>query len=209
MLIILYCYDDALVKDLESSFNLDNVENPVVKVIAPNQVIGLAAQIQEDAIKFPIIAIVRSSNISIDSSRWNFTRAHKGVQSVLDPETNELYYERAIPITLSYSLTILTTNTADMDELVKELLFKYTSMYFLTITLPYECKRNIRFGIVIDRDGNIDRTSGAVEYLESGQLYQTILPLNCEGCVLVSYTPAKVRLAQHEIEAELKSLSSE
>lgn len=198
---MIYLYDNAIVDDLMLSFNPNHVENTVVKVVAPEQIIGLAAQIQNDEIGFPIVALTRNEDTSIDTSRMNFTRANRGVQAFMDTETNEMYYERAIPISLSYDLTLLTTNTADKDELLKEILFKYTSMYFLTIQLPYYCKRKIRFGIKVDTDSEIQHSSGIVEYIESGQLYQTIVPLKCDGCVMVNYTPTKLRRVSYEIEA--------
>lgn len=198
---ILYLYDNAIVEDLKESFNPEHVPNPVVKVVSPEQVIGIAAQIQNDEISFPIVALTRDENTPIDKNRMNFTRAHKGVFSVLDKKTNQLYYEKAIPIQLSYKLTVLTTNTADMDELIKELLFKYMSMYFLTIQLPYECDRKVRFGISVVSDENIERSSGNLEYIETGKLYQSIIPLTCEGCVLVSYTPAHLKRSVYEIDA--------
>lgn len=199
MITILYLYDRAIVKDLKESFNPENVENPVVKVIDPEGVIGLAAQIQNDEIKFPIVALQREDNTSIDESRWNFTRAHKGVVSCFDDKTNELYYEKAVPIKLRYQLSILTTNTADMDEILREILMKYISMYFLKIKLPYECERYVRFGIIVDYD-NIERDSGSFDYIEGGKLYQTTLPLICEGCVLVTYTPVKLKRSSYEIQ---------
>ena len=201
---MLYCYDNAIVDDLIQSFNPNSVQNSVVKVISPDKILGLAAQIQGDKISFPIVALNRDESTSIDLDRMNFTRMHFGIQSVLDTETNELYYEKSIPIKLSYDLTVLTTNTADRDELLKELLFKYGNMYFLTIQLPYYCKRKIRFGITLNTESEIRHSSGNFEYLENGQLYQTIIPLRCEGCVLVSYTPAKLKRTVYEIESDLK-----
>lgn len=199
---MLYLYDNAIASDLMKSFNPDNVANPVVRVVDPEGIIDLAAQIQEDKIEFPIVAINRLPDIQIDQQRYNFTKAHKGIQSVIDSKTNELYYEKSIPIILKYDLTLLTTNGTDMDELVREILFKYTSMFFLTITLPYECNRKVRFGIAVDPDTNIEKKSGRVDYMKSGQIHQTIIHLRCEGCVLVSYTAAKLRRLDHVIELE-------
>lgn len=197
---MLYLYDEAIVKDLERSFNPDAVDNPLVKVVDPEAAVSLAAMLQDDDIRFPLVAITRDADTPIDTDRLNFTRAHKGVVSVLDPDTNELYYEKSIPIKLSYKLTVLTTNTADMDELVRELLFKYVSMYFLTITLPYECKRKVRFGMSIDIESNIERKSGTFDYIETGKLHETTIPIKCDGCVLVHYTAAKLVRTVYEIE---------
>ena len=147
---MVYLYDNCIVDDLIRSFNPNSVDNPVVKVIGPEAAIGLAAQIKNDEISLPVVLVDRDPGVSIDTNRTNFTRSHLGVQSILDAETNELYYERAIPIQLEYKLTILTSNTADMDEIVKELLFKYTSMYFFAITsalkrTQFFCPLSIRF----------------------------------------------------------------
>lgn len=196
---MLYKYDNAIVDDLKRSFNPENVPNPVVSVISPDQIIGLAAQLQNDSIKLPIIALTRNQE-QIDSSRTNFTAMHRGVSTVIDNETNELYHEKVIPITLSYNLTIITSNTADMDEMIRELMFKYINMYFLTIKLPYESDRKIRFGVSLSKDSEIDRTSGVSEYRSEGKLYQSILTLNCEGAVLVSYTPVKLKRLEYEID---------
>lgn len=186
---MIYLYDNAIVEDLAESFDSDSQENPVVRVIGPDQIIGIAAQIQNDEISFPLVAISRDTPIEIDQSRMNYTRAHKGVPVTIDNDTNQIFYERAIPINLSYKMTVLTTNQADMDEMLRELWFKYLSMYYLTIKLPYEGQRYVRFGVAIDQRSSIEQSSGAVEYIESGQLYQAIIPLYCEGCVEVTYTP--------------------
>ena len=53
---MLYCYDNAIVDDLIQSFNPNSVQNSVVKVISPDKILGLAAQIQGDKISFPIVA---------------------------------------------------------------------------------------------------------------------------------------------------------
>ena len=195
---MLYLYDNAICDDLTKSFNpVADGQQPIVKVVSPEAIIGLAAQIQEDKIGFPLIAVTRNP-YQIDSNRLNFTRSHFGIASVIDKETNMLYYEKALPITLSYNLTILTTNQADMDELIRELLFKYVNMYFLTIQLPYESDRKVRFGITINGDTEIERSSGNLEYIENGTLYQSIITLQCDGCCLVTYTPA--HLMRYELD---------
>lgn len=181
---MIYLYDQAICDDLNRSLGSNSV-----RIVDPEGAIDIVAQIQNDNIKFPVIVVTRDGNYSIDSSRLNYTLAHTGVPASIDTETNKVYNERSLPINLNYNLTVLATNTADMDELMKELMFKYIHQFFLTIKLPYESDRKLRFGICINSDTQIEQSSGSVEYLQSGTLYQSILPLKCDGCVLLSYTP--------------------
>ena len=200
---MLYLYDKAICDDLQRSFNSEVAGNPVVRAIEPEGLLQLAAQIQNDEITFPCISVVRSKTYEIDTNRSNFTWMHRGVAKVVDLNTNNLYYERAIPITLSYTLNILTTNTADRDELVRELIFKYVSMYFLTIQLPYEADRKMRFGVIIDAE-NIENNSGSLEGMTSGTLYETLIPLKVEGAVLLNYTPVKLKRAEYSVDPNAK-----
>lgn len=199
---MLYLYDEAISEDLEYSFNPNHVDNPQVKVISPEGAINVVAQAQSDQLSFPVVILTREPDTPIDYERTNFARLHRGVACVFDKVTNEYYNEKVIPVDLRYKLTVLTTNTVDMDEIVKELLFKYTQMYFSTIKLPYESKRKVRFGIVLDPNSSIQRDSGTAEYLSAGTLYQTIIPLKVEGAVLVHYTPVKLKRMEFEVENE-------
>lgn len=185
---MIYLYDQAIADDLTSCINSDTANN-TVKVIGSEGILPIVAQIQEDKIKFPLICLYRHEDTPVDTTRTNFTAMKRGVASVVDPETHMIYMEKVMPIILEYDLTILATNTVDIDEIVKELLFHYSSMYFLTIkNLPYESNRSLRFGVRVDPT-SIKRTSGAVEYVQGGTLYQTQMVLSCDGAVLLSYTP--------------------
>ena len=181
---MIYLYDEVLCEDLNHSLGTDTV-----RVIDPEGAVDIIAQIKEDNIKFPVVVMTRDPDYKIDTSRLNFTMAHFGIPASIDLETNKIYNEMVLPIDLSYNLTVLATNTADRDELIKELMFKYLHMFFLTIKLPYESSRKIRFGVSIDPDGTISQSSGTVDYIKAGKLYQGIIPLKCQGCVLLSYVP--------------------
>lgn len=185
---MLYLYDNALAKNLSESIDCSSEANSIVKVIEPEGVTDLMAQIQEDRVSFPLICLFRNEDNPIDTARTNFTQMKRGIPVSFDNNKNNMYYEKAIPIELGYTLTILTTNTADMDEIVKELMFKYMSEYFISIDLPYEADRKIRFGVQID-ENSITKKSGSLQYLKEGSLYQTQIGLKCDGAVLLSYTP--------------------
>ena len=199
---MIWVYDDAIVDDLRESFDDSVTSNPVIRVVDSNTIVSLAAQLQNDTIKFPIVALTRDPTYSVDKELYNFTRAHFGVPAFFENQTNNVYNEKAIPISLNYKLTVVTTNTIDMDEIVRELLHKYTIMYFLTCKVPYEGGRRIRFGVRADVD-SIETSSGSSEYLSVGSLYQTIIPLKTEGCVLISYTPQHLRRVSEDTEIKL------
>lgn len=197
---MLYLYDNAIVKDIYKSFNSDTMQNPVVSVVPPDDIISIAAQVQEDKLHFPMVAVARETNIPVDQSLANFTRLHSGVPTAFDEENNIIYHEKSIPIKLSYNLVCMGTRTADVDELLKELMFKYASQYFLTLKIPYESKRHIRFGIRIDPDSEIEWYSTSSNYLQEGKLHSAGIKLNVDGAVLLSYTPIKLRRVGHELE---------
>lgn len=185
---MLWIYDEAIVNDLAGCIDPESKANSTVRAMGEEGMMGVFAQLQEDRITFPAIFLERNSETPLDPARYNYTQMHKGIPCVLDSEKNDIYLERAVPVQLKYNLHALTTNTTDMDEIIRELLFRYSAMYYLTVQVPYESKRNIRFGISINPDTPIRRNSSVSEYVSSGKLYESILELECQGAVLLSYT---------------------
>lgn len=192
---MLWVYDEAIVEDLRSCIDPSGGLNNTVKIMGEDAITGILAQLEDDKIKFPAIFLERQSETPLDNRRYNFTRLHRGVPTTIDTETNTLYFERSAPIQLKYNIHVLTTNIVDMDELIKELLFRYSSMYFITAEVPYESKRKIRFGISINPDMDITKKSGNSQYVESGRLYESIIELECQGAVMLSYTPRHMQRA--------------
>ncbi len=186
---MLWIYDEAIIEDLKSCINPTGGLNNTVKMMGDKGAMGVLAQAQEDKIKFPAIFLERSGDTPLDRNRYHFSRTYKGVPTTFDPETNTLYIEKMVPIELKYYLHVLATNTTDVDEITREIIFRYNSLYYLTTEVPYESKRKIRFGIVINQDNSIRRESGTSNYLESGVLYESIMEINCQGAVMLSYTP--------------------
>jgi len=184
---VIYLYDEVIVNDLKKSLTAEANQN--VFLTNEENYLGILAQIQEDTITYPLILLHREDDMPIKQDQMNFTRYQFGVPCVFDNKTNNVYYERALPVDISYTLRILSTNVADSDELARELFYKYISMYFLTIKLPYESERKIRFGISVDMDYGIKKESGSFDYIAEGKLYQSTIRLKTEGCVSLTYTP--------------------
>lgn len=190
---MLYLYDEAIHNNL--NFILSDASGASsVGIFSGDSVESVAAMISNDEISFPIICIVRDPGSgSLDSSRTNFSWMHRGVATVIDRETNELYYERRIPVKLSYTLCVYAANQADIDEIIRELIFHYINMYFLYIKLPYEDSKDIAFGVRIPNDMELDSKSGSSQYYESGIVYETDIKLEIDGAFLVNYTPVKLK----------------
>lgn len=184
---MLYIFDQAVIDDLKKSLTAEMNQN-VVLTDAENYP-GILAQIQNDTITYPLILLHRDDDTPIIKEQMNFTRYTFGVPCVFDNDRNNIYYERALPVDVQYTLRILSTNVADTDELSRELFYKYLSMYFLTVQLPYESDRKIRFGISVDVDYGIKKESGSFDYIKSGALYQSTIHLKTQGCVSLTYTP--------------------
>jgi len=199
---MLYLYDNAIAQDLQNAIDPSGQMNSNVKVMDADGIMGLLAQLQDDKITFPFICLVRDGDVTIDSSLSNFTRTHIGHAEVIDPATNNIYLEKSIPVELKYGLHIFATNTVDMDEIVREITFRYMSMYFLTIDKPYEGQTKLRFGVAIPPGTEFRRESGSGDYIKDGKLYETIIPLTCQGCVMLNYTPRHMTRLTTEIQAK-------
>ena len=197
---MLWMYDSAIVQDLKETFTPNDGGKPVVCVVPPEDILSIAAQVQDDNLQFPVVALSREPNVPVDNELINFTRLHQGVATVVDKETNMLYYEKAIPVKLLYTLVCLGTNTADVDELIREIMFKYTSQYFLSIKVPYESKRRIRFGVRVNPEEEIEWMSTTSNYLKEGKLHSAGIHLYIDGAVLLHYTPQKLRRLSTEID---------
>jgi hypothetical protein len=183
---MLYLYDRAISDDLKAS--LTDATNKHVFITDADNYQGILSQIQNDEITYPLVLLHREEDAPIKTDLMNFTRYKFGVPCVFDNVKNDVYYERALPVDVQYTLRILSTNVADTDELARELMYKYISMYFLTIQAPYESDRKLRFGIQFDMDYGIKKESGSFDYLASGALYQSTLHLKTQGCVMLTYT---------------------
>lgn len=189
---MLWCYDNAIADDLASVLDNSSGINTTVKIMDAEQLYSLIAQIKEDQISFPIVCLTRIEDTPIDTNRATFVAMHKGVPVVVENDENNIYYERSIPIELKYTLTVLTTNTVDQDEVMREIMFRYLKTYFISLTVPYESKRIIRFGVRLD-PGSLRKKSASLEYLKEGALYQSQIDLNCDGAVMLSYTPSHMK----------------
>lgn len=186
---MLYKYDEAIIDDLKRTIDPEGGANPNVIAYNVEAYQSVLAQMQEDKITYPLILVYRHDDTPIKTELLNFTRYMKGVPAVIDPKTNNIYYEKAVPVDVRYTLYVITTNVADRDEICRELYFKYQSMYYLHIVTPYEATRRLRFGIQLDKSSGIQNESGAVQYTQSGAIYQSKLELITDGCVLLDYTP--------------------
>lgn len=197
---MLWLYDNAICEDLRNSFDIGANQKPVVAVVPPEDILSIAAQVQDDKISFPVVAVEREKETPVNTSLTNFTKMHLGVTAVFDNETNNYYQEKSIPVNLAYNLVVMSTNTADIDEIIKELVFKYISQYFLTIRIPYESKRKIRFGVKLDTSRDIQWYSTTSNYLQEGKLHSAGIRLIIDGAVLLSYTPIKLRRMDADVE---------
>lgn len=185
---MLYLYDRAIIDDIKAAINSDNA-NPNVVMADAETYPAIISQIEDDTITYPLILVIRDEDMPIITDLYNFSRAQFGIPAAFDNKTNNIYYEKSVPVDLQYTIRILTTSTADTDELARELFYKYLSQYFLTIQLPYESDRKLRFAVEVDLGYGIKRESGSFEYLKNGAIYQSTLHLRTNGCVYLSYTP--------------------
>ncbi len=193
---MIYLFDSAIIDDLKRTIDPDGGANPNVIMTDVDNYAGILAQMQEDKITYPLFLLVRHDDMPISTELWNFARYMKGIPAGFNTKTNEIYYEKALPVDLKYTLWILATNSADRDECAREIYYKYLSMYYLHIDLPYEVDRRIRFGIRVDPSVGIRNESGSSQYTQTGAIYQSQIEFITDGCVLINNTPRHLKITQ-------------
>ena len=156
-------YEKSIMADFINSFNQDPEKGEVIKIYYSQDIEDMNAGKLKSA--FPCIIIEPNPEISIK------------INEVSISETNQ--NEQIVPIDRYITLSVMSRNNNEVDELVNTLLCKYNSMQYYTVALPIESKKEISFGVAIYPDYKSER-------FIKNEIFFTHLLLKSEGCVLLA-----------------------
>lgn len=181
----LYAYDEGLLKYLKEALNFSNIINSAESVAFSNTV-EEGEEKKNLKIEVPMISFWRTANpLSIEGG-GPFGLRHRGV--VIDKDDDNVHRWRALPINISYQITIWSDKRREVDDIFRELM-----MYMITDNPHIEVKFDGRdtpekFLIeVTDTDDGTDIDG----FDERGRLYMTHILIDIKEAQLIfdRYSP--------------------
>lgn len=129
-------YDDAIVAKLKNWMP----QTTDLRVLGPDETTRLYAAIADDTedskITLPLIALSRNKDFSIESTIKQ-PKSFQGLKIKNDVVNNSTALMNVIPINTTYQLDILAKTRLEVDEYVRQFLFKLINNPLIIIDIPY------------------------------------------------------------------------
>lgn len=170
-----YIYDEALVEDLRTL-----TKDTRIHIVPPDNLFRLVGRIVEDEIKMPLISLARTGWQLTDSRPH--TVKFDGALAGYNDESNKLKRVQALPINISYQLDVWTKTRLENDNILRELIFYYSTNPTLSVKIGYGLDIDHNFNVFIDND--IEDNSDIVEHKNRGEYFRQTISLYTDDAYL-------------------------
>lgn len=177
-------YDEALTQKIKGWL----ADSSKLRVLSPeetNRLIQLNAEDTEDKpLKLPLIAISRNKDIEIESAIKQ-NKSFDGLIIGADEDTATTLHLNVIPIKTTYQLDIYTKKRIEVEEYVRQYLFKLINNPQVIIDIPYNnyvVRHNANFRVL----GTVSDTSDISTHVFPGQFYKWTIQLELHDGFLFS-----------------------
>jgi hypothetical protein len=180
-------YDDAVTAKIKGWL----ADTSQLRVLAPeesNRLIQLNAEDSNDeALKLPLIAISRNKDIEIEST----IKQNKSFDGyVLDRKNDTTVHLNVIPIKTTYQLDIYTKKRIEVDEYVRQYLFKLINNPQIIVEIPYN-NYVVRHTANLRVLNTVSDTSDIATHIFAGQFYKWTIQLELQDGFLFSIPQKK------------------
>lgn len=174
-----YLYEKVLVDELRKISG-----DGRVSVIAPDQAIQYYAQFDKEKDKFQLPAIVLSrGQTTLVEERKNQVAMLNGQTSRLDNE-NIIHKGQNIPMKIVWQVDVLAVDRFTCDEIIRELVFFFTTHPRFYVEVPYDLNIEQNFDIFISPD--IEDNSDLVDFPNRGEYFRETLTIFTDNAQLFS-----------------------
>lgn len=177
-------YDEAITQKIKGWL----ADSSKLRVLSPdesNRVIQLNAEDSKDEpLKLPFIAISRNKDIEIESTIKQ-NKSFDGLIIGKDVATATTIHLNVIPIKTTYQLDIYTKKRIEVDEYVRQYLFKLINNPQIIIEIPYN-NYIVRHTANLRVLNTVSDTSDIPTHLFSGQFYKWTIQLELQDGFLFS-----------------------
>lgn len=177
-------YDEAITQKIKNWL----ADSSKLRVLSPddtNRLIQLSADDTKDKpLKLPIIAISRNKDIELESAIKQ-NKSFDGFILNKDSQTATTVHMNVIPIKTTYQLDIYTKKRIEVDEYVRQYLFKLINNPQIVVEIPYNgC--TIRHTANLRVLNTISDTSDIPTHIFAGQFYKWTIQLELQDGYLFS-----------------------
>lgn len=167
-----YLYDEALVERLRQVTGDNRIH-----VISPDQVVTFLAQFDRDQVKLPAIVISRGSVNLLDYR--NQVVALKGQTARRNSEDNLVVKAQLIPMRIEWNIDVFTVDRYSCDEIVRELVFYFTTSPRFEVKIPYQLDIVQNFDVFLSPE-IVDNTD-LLEFQNTGERFRETLSVYTEN----------------------------
>lgn len=177
-------YDEAVTQKIQNWL----ADSSKLRVLSPDEssrLMQLKADESNDApIKLPIISISRNKDIEIESAIKQ-NKSFDGLIIGKDENTSTTIHLNVIPIKTTYQLDICTKTRKEVDEYVRQYLFKLINNPQIIIEIPYN-NYIVRHTANLRVLNTISDTSDIPTHIFNGQFYKWTIQLELQDGFLFS-----------------------
>lgn len=166
-----YLYDQALVEQLRQV-----VGDERIHIISPDKAIDFLAQFSGDKTQLPAIVLSRGP-ISLLDYR-NQVVSLKG-QTAKRTDQNLITKARLLPMRMEWNIDVITVGRYECDEIVRELVFYFTTSPRFEVKVPYQLDIVQNFDVLLSSD--IADNTDLLEFSNSGEKFRETLTIYTEN----------------------------
>ena len=185
-------YDIALYKYIEEHVKGD------FGIVPVKDYWNVIAMHKENKLQLPAVVLFRT-NWTPERQLQSWPIGRKGRTDRV--QHHKKINERAIPVQVDYTVTLLATTQDEIDELTSEVTFLFLTNPRLEVPLPYGSDRTIHGQILIN--GEFQNSSGNDQFSTTGILYQQIIPIRILGANIIDIREKNLRYLDWKIDSFL------
>lgn len=167
-----YLYDEALVNKLREISGDERI-----RIVPPERAIMFLAQFDKDKDKLPAIIVSRGP-ITINNDLRNQVSILKGQTTRINSD-NTASKVKLIPMRMEWNIDVYTVDRFSCDEIIRELVFYFTTYPRFSIKVPYDLDIYQNFDVFLNED--ITDNSDLIEFPNTGEYFRETISLYTEN----------------------------
>jgi hypothetical protein len=177
-------YDEAVTQKIKGWL----ADSSKLRVLSPDESTRLIQLQAEDSgdepLKLPLIVISRNKDLEIESAIKQ-NKSFDGLTVGKDSETNSTVHLNVIPIKTTYQIDFYTKKRIEVDEYIRQYLFKLINNPQIIIEIPYN-NYLIRHTANLRVLNTVSDTSDISTHIFPGQFYRWTIQLELQDGFLFS-----------------------